>query len=219
MDTRKGFHQSLQELQQDLLKMGTLVEEAIHQAVKSLAEMNQELAEKVVAQDDQIDEMMLQIENGCLRLLALQQPMAGDLRVIGTALKIVTDLERIADHATDIAKTTLRLSGETLIKPLIDIPKMAQRASGMVREALSAYVERNVDRALKLAEADDEVDHMYTRMFSEIVSLMGNDPAMNRQLTHLLMVARYLERIGDHATNLGEWVIYMVSGKRQDLNR
>ncbi|GIM45536.1 phosphate transport system regulatory protein PhoU [Collibacillus ludicampi] len=219
MDTRKGFHQSLQELQHDLLKMGTLVEEAIHLAVKSLAQMDQELAEKVVAQDDQIDEMMLQIENGCLRLLALQQPMAGDLRVIGTALKIVTDLERIADHATDIAKTTLRLSGESLIKPLIDIPRMADLAKAMVREALTAYVERNIDRALALAEKDDEVDALYTKMFSEIVTMMGSSRAMNRQLTHLLMVARYLERVGDHATNLGEWVIYMVTGKRQDLNK
>jgi phosphate transport system protein len=219
MDTRKGFHQSLQELQQDLLKMGTLVEEAIHQAVKSLAQMDLELAEKVVAQDDQIDEMMLQIENGCLRLLALQQPMAGDLRVIGTALKIVTDLERIADHATDIAKTTLRLSGESLIKPLIDIQRMADLANGMVREALTAYVERNVDRALALEEKDHEVDALYTKMFSEIVTMMGSNRATNRQLTHLLMVARYLERVGDHATNLGEWVIYMVTGKRQDLNK
>lgn len=219
MDTRKGFHQSLHELQQDLLKMGTLVEEAIKQSVISLAHMDEPLAEKIVQQDDQIDEMMLQIENGCLRLLALQQPMAGDLRVIGTALKIVTDLERIADHATDIAKTTLRLSGETLVKPLIDIPRMADMATGMVREALTAYVERNVARARTLAEKDDEVDALYTQIFAEIVGMMGNDRTTNRQLTHLLMVARYLERVGDHSTNLGEWVIYMVTGNREDLNK
>lgn len=219
MQTRKEFHQSLQELQKDILKMGTLVEEAIHQAVKALAEMDTALAEKTVMQDDMIDEMTLQVEDRCLRLIALQQPLAGDLRMIGTTLKIVTDLERIADHATDIAKTVLRIAGEKLVKPLDDIPRMAELARAMVREALTAYVERDVERAQKLAAKDDEVDALYTQLFAEVVSLMGKERAVNRQLVHLLMVARYLERVGDHATNLGEWVIFMVNGERQNLNR
>ncbi|MFC4768265.1 phosphate signaling complex protein PhoU [Effusibacillus consociatus] len=218
MDTRSNFHQGLNELQAELLKMGTLVEEAIYQAVKSLAKMDVQLAEVIIEQDDKIDEMMLDIETRCLRLIALQQPMAGDLRVIGMAMKIVTDLERIADHAVDIAKTTIRLSGETLVKPLVDIPRMADMAKDMLRESLTAYVERNVARAEALAEKDDEIDKLYSDIFQEIIGLMGTDWSTNRQVTHLLMVARYLERVADHATNIGEWVIYMVTGKRKDLN-
>jgi phosphate transport system protein len=218
MDTRSNFHQSLDALQADLLKMGTLVEEAIYQAVKSLANMDVDLAEETIKQDDKIDEMMLDIEERCLRLIALQQPMAGDLRVIGMAMKIVTDLERIADHAVDIAKTTIRLSGETLVKPLEDIPRMADLAKGMLREALTSYVEKNVGRAESLAAKDDEIDKLYTLIFQEIIELMGTNQSTNRQVTHLLMVARYLERVADHATNIGEWVIYMVTGERRDLN-
>lgn len=218
MDTRSSFHNSIEELQADVLKMGTLVEEAIYQAVKSLAKMDVKLATEVVAQDDKIDEMTISIEEKCLRLIALQQPMAGDLRVIGMALKIATDLERIADHAVDIAKTTVRLSGETLVKPLIDIPRMADMAKDMLRESLTAYVERNVERAEVLADKDDAVDKLYSTIFEEIIDLMGTDRSTNRQLTHLLMVARYLERVADRATNIGEWVIYMVNGKRKDLN-
>ncbi|GAX88882.1 phosphate signaling complex protein PhoU [Effusibacillus lacus] len=218
MDTRSNFHQSLEELQADLLKMGTLVEEAIYQAVKSLARMDVKMAEETIEQDDKIDQMMLEIEERCLRLIALQQPMAGDLRVIGMAMKIVTDLERIADHAVDIAKTTRRLAGETLVKPLVDIPRMADIAKEMLRDALTAFVEKNVARAEGLAEKDDQVDKLYTEIFQEIIGLMGTDLSVNRQVTHLLMVARYLERVADHATNIGEWVIYMVTGQRKDLN-
>lgn len=218
MDTRSNFHQSIEGLQADLLKMGTLVEEAIYQAVKSLAKMDVKLAHEVVEKDDQIDDMMIQIEESSLRLIALQQPMASDLRVIGMALKIVTDLERIADHAVDIAKATIRLSGETLVKPLIDIPRMADMAKDMLRDSLTAYVERDVEKAESLAEKDDQVDKLYTFLFQEITEMMGTDQATNRQVTHLLLVARYLERVADHATNIGEWVVYMITGKRIDLN-
>ena len=144
--------------------------------------------------------------------------MAGDLRLIGMALKIAIDLERIADHAVDIAKVTLRLSGETLMKPLIDIPRMAEMAQWMLREALQAFRERSIDRAASLAQKEDEVDRLYSELFREIVDLMGQDAASNRQLTHLLMVGQYLERVADHSTNIGEGIIYVVSGKRKDLN-
>ena len=218
MDTRSSFHKSIDNLQVDLLKMGALVEETIYQAVKSLADMDVALAKKTIKQDDQIDDMMLSIEDQCLRLIALQQPMASDLRMIGTAMKIVTDLERIADHAVDIAKTTVRLSGETLVKPLIDIPKIANLVMQMLHVALRAYVERDIRLCESLAEKDDEVDALYSRVFQEIIELMGTNVSSNRQLTHLLMVARHLERVGDHATNIGEWVIFMINGQRIDLN-
>jgi len=218
MDTRSSFHKSIEDLQVDLLKMGALVQETIHQAVKSLADMDVSLAEKTIKQDDQIDDMMLSIEDQCIRLIALQQPMASDLRMIGTAMKIVTDLERIADHAVDIAKTTVRLSGETLVKPLIDIPKMADLVQHMLHVSLRAYVDRDISLCETLANKDDEVDSLYSCVFQEIIELMGTNLSSNRQLTHLLMVARHLERVGDHATNIGEWVIFMINGQRIDLN-
>ena len=133
-------------------------------------------------------------------------------------MKIVTDLERIADHAVDIAKTTIRLSGEQLVKPLVDIPRMADMAKEMLRDALNSFIERDVALAEGLAAKDDQVDQLYAAIFQEITGLMGSDLATNRQLTHLLMVARYLERVADHATNIGEWVIYMITSKRRDLN-
>jgi phosphate transport system protein len=161
---------------------------------------------------------MTQIDELALRLIALQQPMASDLRIIGTAIKIATDLERIADHGVDIAKVTIRLSGEELVKPLVDIPLMAEIAKEMLRESLVSYTERNVHRAAALAEKDDKVDKLYSGVMQDVLGLMGSDFNRNRQLIHLILVAHYLERVADHATNIGESVIYMVTGKRKDLN-
>lgn len=218
MDTRSNFHQSLDELQNTLMLMGKEVEESIHYAVESLSQLDDKKAQEIISNDDRIDNFMLKIEEGCLRLIALQQPMASDLRVIGMALKIATDLERIADHAVDIAKITVRLSGEELVKPLVDIPQMAEIAKEMLRESLISYTERNVHRAAALAEKDDRVDKLYSGLMQDVIGLMGADFSRNRQLTHLILVAHYLERVADHATNIGEGVIYMVTGKRKDLN-
>ncbi|WP_028548056.1 phosphate signaling complex protein PhoU [Paenibacillus sp. UNC451MF] len=218
MDTRTSFHQNVDELQQSLLKMGSLVEESISMAVDALARLDDKLAKKIVVEDDIIDGMMLEIEERCLRLIALQQPMASDLRIIGTALKIATDLERISDHAVDIAKIAIRLSGEELIKPLEDIPHMAVLVRDMLHESLLSYTERNIHRAAALAEKDDEVDKMYSNLMNEIIGMMNSEFARNRQLSHLMFVAHYLERVADHCTNIGEGVIYIVTGKRKDLN-
>lgn len=216
--SRQTFHEQLEELEKSLLRMGTLVEEAIHKAVKSLAEKNSELAKEVIRDDDRIDTMELEIEKQCLALLALQQPMAIDLRIIGTALKLITDLERMADHAADIAKITIRLEGQPLIKPLVDIPRMAEIAQSMVHEALAAYVNRDEKRAYAMVAHDDEVDHLYAQIFRELLTYMMEDPRTIQQAMHLVFVAMYLERVADHATNLAEWVIYMVTGERKELN-
>jgi len=217
--SRSSFHDQLSDLQQDILKMGTLVQEAIHKAVRSLAQKDPGLAEEVIEDDDRVDEMELDIEKRCLQLLALQQPMATDLRAIGTALKIITDLERMADHAVDVARVTVRLGGEPLIKPLVDIPRMAELAQTMVHEALHAYVDRDHQRALQMIEHDDEVDHLYGQIFRELLTYMMEDPKTIKQATHLLFVASHLERVADHATNLGEWIIYMVTGERKEMNK
>ncbi|MNI25647.1 hypothetical protein D3C73_793080 [compost metagenome] len=218
MDTRSSFHQSIDELQKELLNMGESVENLIHLAVDSLSKLDDTVARFIIEDDDQIDAYLTKIDELCLRLIALQQPMASDLRIIGTAIKIATDLERIADHAVDIAKVTLRFAGEELAKPLVDIPQMAEIAKDMLRESLLSYTERNVHRAASLAEKDDQVDKLYSSVLQELIGLMGDDFNKNRQLTHLIFVAHYLERVADHATNIGEGVIYMVTGKRKDLN-
>jgi phosphate transport system protein len=218
MDTRSNFHSSIGQLQNELLSMGADVASSIHCAVQSLAELDEKLAREIIERDDRIDGKMLEIEESCLRLIALQQPMASDLRIIGTALKMITDLERIADHAVDIAKITIRVSGEQLVKPLIDIPRMAELVELMLNESLLSYTERNVHRAAQLAERDDEVDKLYSSVLTDVTALMSSDPARNKQLTQLMMAAHFLERVADHTTNIGEGVIYMVTGKRKDLN-
>jgi len=217
-DARKGFHDELESLQQDLLRMGRHVEESISRAVEALSTQNLQLAEQVIDDDDEIDEMQVYIENNCLRLLALQQPMGKDLRVIGTALKVVTDIERIADHSVDICRTVTRMNGEPLVKPLIDIPRMAHIAQKMVRDSLKSFVARDTAIAESLAKQDDDVDYLFGSIMRELTTLMMADTSTIRQSTHLMMAAQSLERIGDHATNIGEWVIYMVLGERRDLN-
>ncbi|MEW9698394.1 phosphate signaling complex protein PhoU [Paenibacillus sp. SI8] len=218
MDARPGFHQSLALLQQELLEMGNSAQKLIRSAVESLAKLDDKAATQVIKSDDIIDDYLTRIDELSLRLIALQQPMASDLRIIGTALKIAIDLERIADHAVDIAKITIRFAGEELVKPLEIIPQMAEIAIEMLQESLVSYTERDVHRAAALAEKDDRVDKLYSTVMQELMSLMSADYNRNRQLTHLLLVAHYLERVADHATNIGEGVIYMVTGKRKDLN-
>lgn len=215
---RKSFHAELEELQKDILKLGGLVEQAIYKGVKSLVEMDVNLAQEVIDSDDVIDSYELEIENKCLTMIARQQPMARDLRTIGTALKIITDLERMADHSTEIGKVTKRLQGQELIKPLVDVPRMAQLAQRMVADSLQAFIQRDTNLALEMIELDHEVDHLYRQIFRELLILMMEDPKNITQATYILLVARNLERIADHATNLGEWIIYMVTGVRKELN-
>lgn len=215
---RTSFDVELKELQGEIIKMGTFVREAIDRAVESLAQRDIELAKEVVQDDEIADKYEQEIEKKCLKLLATRQPMAVDLRMIGTALKIVTDLERMADHASDIAKITIRLNGEPLIKPLVDIPRMAEISQLMVKESLEAFINKDMDLAYSMIERDNEVDQLYSQIFRELLTYMMEDPKTIKQATHLLFVAQFLERIGDHATNLGEWVIYMITGEKKELN-
>lgn len=218
MDARRQFHNNLEALQQDLLRMGALVEESIFKAIRALTEQETDLAQEVLDGDDHIDRMEIDIETECLRLIALQQPMAGDLRLLGTALKAVTDLERMGDHCVEIAKVVLRMNRHPWVKPLLDIPRMAKLVESMVKDSLTAYIRKDVALAETLAMSDDEVDRLYRVIFADLLQLMISTPTYVEQATQLLMVAQSLERIGDHATNIGEWVIYMVDGVRRDLN-
>lgn len=215
---RKSFHDSLEELIQDVSRMGTMIENAICSAVKSLEEKDLTLAQQVIDDDDLVDNLKRKIEESCLTMLALQQPMAVDLRIIGNAMKIVTDLERIADHAVDIARITIKLQGEPLIKPLVDIPKMAKLTQEMVRVCLNAYIDRDEKSARSLAIVENEVDKLYRMVFEDLMDLMAKDPSILYQGVNLLLVALYLERVGDHVINIGEWIIFMITGKKVRLN-
>ncbi|HYG57991.1 MAG TPA: phosphate signaling complex protein PhoU [Symbiobacteriaceae bacterium] len=215
---RHVFHEQLKEMQQRIVYMGHMVTDMIDKATLSLARKDSALARHVIAADDEIDRLLIEVQIKAMQLLALQQPMARDLRTIGTGMKIVTDLERMADHATDIAKVTLRLEGEPLMKPLVDIPRMAALAQEMTRQALTAYVDQDEALARAMIEMDHKVDALYSAMFDELLGFMERDPALVKQATYLLHVAAYLERVADHATNVGEWTIYMMTGVIQELN-
>jgi phosphate transport system protein len=218
MTGRYLFHEELEKLHRNLLHMGTLVEEAIHLSVKSLANRDLSLAEQVIKDDEKINDYMEIIEKDCFRLIALQQPMASDLRRIATVVKIVTDLERMGDNAVSIARATIRLKGETYIKALIDIPKMAELTKGMVRDALEAYINLSTEKSFELSKRDDEVDRLYKEIYNELLEIMKVNGNTVHQGTQFLFVAHSLERIADHATNLGEWVIYLVTGEKHTLN-
>ncbi|WP_134686314.1 phosphate signaling complex protein PhoU [Brevibacillus migulae] len=216
--TRHIFEDQLDVLHRKLMTMGTLVEEAIHKAIKSLVERDDKLAEEVISNDKLINSLEQEIESGCFRLIALQQPVGGDLRRLGTMLKLVTDLERMGDHAVAIAKTTRRLMPEPYIKPLIDIPIMADHVKAMVRDCLNAYIARNQEEAEEIAERDDVIDKLFSKIFRDMIEVMSKNKDHISQGTHLLLVAQYLERIADHVTNICEWIIYLNTGKMTDLN-
>jgi phosphate transport system protein len=215
---RTHFEKELEELHYDVLKMGSHVEEAIANAIASLVNHDTELAQKVIDDDDRIDKMEVEIDNKCAKIIVTQQPIARDLRIVLTGLKIVTDLERMADHAVDIAKTTLRIAHQKYIKPLIDIPRMAEIVREMVKMSLDSYVRQDLELARAIGEKDDIVDALYKQVFRELLTYMMEDPRNIDQATQFLFVARYLERIADHATNICEWVIYLDTGEHIDLN-
>lgn len=214
---RSNFNQELEELNQKLLKMGSMVEEAIHKSVTSLAEKDIELAEEVMDNDDMIDEVEVEIEKRCIKLIALQQPVAKDLRTIGMISKIITDLERMGDLAYNIARITTEIAGESLIKPLVDIPHMTRITQDMVRESLDAFVNLDVEKAYEVAEMDDEVDRINEQILRELLTYMMEDASTISQATRLMFVGRYLERIADHSTNICERIIYMITGEREKL--
>ena len=212
--TRQSYNNDLEALRQEILSMGNKVEKAIGEAVEALVKQDMQLAKRVMDGDDEIDDMEVDIEDSCMVLIARQQPLAKDLRIIATGLKIATDLERVGDHAFDIGKITLSLAGQTLIKPLVDIPRMAEMARRMLRNSLEAYITLDTALADQVCQDDDAVDDIYQQILRELLTYMMEDPRNISQAAQLLFVARYLERVADHATNIGEWVIYLATGQR-----
>lgn len=211
MDTH--FQKELQDLKQNLLKMAALVEEAISTAVQSLVKRDSDLAKKTFEGEDQINGMEIDIEDKCLKLLALRQPMAADLRFITSAMKIITDLERMGDQAVNIAERAIPLNQEPQLKPYIDIPKMAEITQSMVKDVLDAFVTQNSKLARSVCERDDLVDGLNDQVFREILTFMMSDPQTVTRAVHLMIVCRCLERIADHATNISEDVIFMLDAR------
>jgi phosphate transport system protein len=216
--TRSSFDTSLQEVHNELLTMGSVVEKQIYKCIEALVNQDYALAEQVIKNDDLVDNLQKEIEDKCIRLIATQQPLAQDLRNIFTTTKIVTDLERIADHAVDISKITLKLKGEEYIKELIDIPRMADIAKEMIRLSLDAYVEGDIDKAYATCKMDDKIDAYFKQVFSELLVIMMEDTSKVKQASQFLFVCKFLERIADHSTNICEWTIYLVTGEQIDLN-
>jgi len=215
---RKEFDQGLEQLNQWLVEMGELVEGAIDKAVTALKNNNIEQAKEVVANDIHVNDMEEKILELGLKLIATQQPVAKDLRRIIAAFRIANDLERMGDLALDVAKAVIKIDGETLIKPIIDLPRMGEIIRNMTYEAIQSFVHENVDLAYKMAKDDDQVDALYGQMMRELLLLMMENPRNIAQAQLLSFVGRYMERFGDHATNIGESVVYLVTGKRPDLN-
>lgn len=214
MSTRQAYIEDLAKLQRRVFEMGMAAAKAVSLSMKSLLEADKKLAEEVMKNDDILDDMIVDIEDRCILLIAKQQPIAHDLRVIATGFKISTDLERIGDHAFDIAKTAKNLDHE-LLTGFVDTAKLGECAVKMVEMAMDAYRLADIRLAEKVCQADDEVDALFSRTFEELSRMMNDDKVQKKQqATQLLFIARFLERIGDHATNIAEWVIYLETAER-----
>jgi len=209
----RHFDEELRHLKDEILRMGSLVEEAVSRAVRGLVDRDSSKAESVVQADEAINMLELEIEEECLRLLALRQPAAADLRFIVMVLKINNDLERMGDLAVNIAERAIELVRQPVLKPLLDIPRMAQLTQAMVKDCLDAFVQANADRARSICLRDDQVDKLNDQIFRELLTYIMQDPTATTRAVDLILVGRHLERIADHATNISEDVIYMVQGK------
>jgi phosphate transport system protein len=210
---QRHFHEEIEALKQTLLAMGGLVEDQIRRVMQALLERNDALALEVIERDRQVNAYDIEVDETCVNLLALHQPAAGDLRFITTAMKIVTDLERIGDQAVNIAQRALELSQEPQLKPYIDLPRMAEKAQRMVKESLDAFVARDTGLARRVCAADGEVDALKEQIFRELLTFMMEDARTIPRAIRLILISRFLERVADHATNIAEMVVYMVEGK------
>ena len=214
---RTRFDEQLHTLNHELLEMGALIERAIRSATDALVKQDVEAALQAIAADKEVDQAERDIESLCLKLLLQQQPVARDLRLISSALKMITDMERIGDQASDIAELVIYLSKEPYIKELTHLPQMAEKAIRMVSSALDAYVRKDVALAQEVMAMDDAIDALFVTVKDELIALIRNDAAAGSQAIDLMMIAKYYERIGDHAQNIAEWVEYALTGKHKGV--
>lgn len=216
---RVAFDRQLQDLDDMLLKMGREAEAMLENSLKALAERNVELADLTIAQDDVVDALRFEIERRCIELIATQQPAARDLRRIFAAFAIAMDVERVGDYSVDLCKTAKRLADRPLFKPLEDIPRMEHLVVTMLKESLEGFVSRNLTLIEQMIARDEEVDHLYRYLHDELCDYMKKDPDLVDQAVQLLLISRYLERIADHITNIGERVYYVETGELKELHQ
>ncbi len=212
---RNRFDRQLEELNDELIEMGTMIEKAIETAAKALISQDSELAKTVIEGDEQVDRQERIIENLCLKLLLQQQPVAKDLRLISSALKMITDMERIGDQAADISELTIMLSEAKYIKKLEHIQQMAKETMIMLVESIDAFVNKDMLKAQSVIDADDKVDELFAEVKKELIKMIHEDINCGEQASDLLMIAKYFERIGDHTTNIAEWVIFSITGEHK----
>jgi len=217
MPERIELKKELDRIHKDLIKMGATIEQSIDDMIKAFLTQDVELARNIIERDDEIDDLELQVEQDCIRLIARQQPMATDLRDTAAILKIITDLERIGDHCSDISQYIINLSEEPYIKTIDDIPLMMNKVKAMVRDAINSCINRDLALAKDICNRDDEINDLFYHIIDEIVTLMNDYPGNARQLKEFMFIVKYLERMGDHATNVSEWIVYSVTGTHNYL--
>ena len=218
MKPRETFDSELIKLRDDVLILGSMTEKAVLCSIEALKRRDQEAARQIIADDLKVNCKRFKIEEECIQLMATQQPMAGDLRTIVAVLHIIVDLERMADHAEGIARITLMMGDEPLLKPLIDVPRMAEKGVSMLRRSLEAFINWDAETARRICDEDDEVDALYDQVYRELLTYMIADPTTINRATNLLWVAHNLERIADRVTNICERVVYMVTGRMEEMN-
>ena len=213
---RNRFDRQLVQLNDEMIEMGSMIEKAIQQAITALIKQDTDAARKIIEYDEDIDQQEKNIENLCLKLLLQQQPVARDLRVISSALKMITDMERIGDHASDISEMAILMAKKPYIKKLEHIQEMAKEASVMLVNSIEAFVNKDVKQAHEVIIKDDVVDNLFETIKNELIAMIHKNPDVGDQAMDLLMVAKYLERIGDHACNIADWVIFSITGSHED---
>jgi phosphate transport system protein len=217
MEMRTVFHKRLREIQDDIIVMGSMVSKAILRSIDALKNRDLELARQIIADDQKINDKRFEIEEKCIELIATQQPLASDLRIIIAILNITTEIERIGDYAVGIARIVIMIGDEPPLKPLIDIPRMAEQTVDMLRRGLDALINRDADAARKIANEDDLVDNLYNQVFRELLTFMAEDPKTITRATRLMWTAHNLERAADRVTNICERVVFIVTGKMEEI--
>ncbi len=216
--TREAYHKALKELENELLTMGDMVAKAMKDSIEALKKRDMEMSKKIIKNDIVINKKRFEIEEKCLQMIATQQPMAIDLRTIAAILSIITDLERIGDHAEGNAKINVMIGKEPLVKPLIDVPRMSEKGLSMLDRVLKAFINRDAKTARAICDEDDEVDALYDQIYRELLLLMIENPKKIEGATYLIWLAHNLERIADRVTNIAERVVFMVTGKMEEVN-
>jgi len=218
MGMRTAFHKKLREIQDDILAMGSMVSKAMLRSIDALKNRDLELAHRIIADDQKINGKRFEIEEKCIQLIATQQPMAGDLRMIIAILNITTEIERIGDYAVGIGRIVIMIGDEPPLKPLVDIPRMAEQTVGMLQRSLDAFLNRDAEAAKEVANEDDMVDQLYDQVFRELLTFMAEDPKTITRATRLMWTAHNLERAADRVTNICERVVFIVTGRMEEID-